>query len=330
MMRKLILIICLIVWGPGTISAHEVRPGYLELKETAPNMFSVLWKVPMRGDMQLRIAPRLPDTCQEKNPASFHRAPGAVIQRWSVTCVEGLAGHRLLIEGLEHTITDVLVRIELLHGETQTQRLTPAGTSFVVSASPSTANVIHTYLWLGIEHILFGVDHLLFVLALLIIVTGWRRLVGAITAFTAAHSITLASATLGYVQVPQQPVEAVIALSILFLASEIIHGHQGRPGLAARWPWVVAFVFGLLHGFGFAGALAEVGLPEQAIPLALLCFNVGVEVGQLAFVTGTLLLGWAARNFDVVRWRQAEMVATYGIGSMAAFWMVERVLRFWG
>ncbi|MEJ2180131.1 MAG: HupE/UreJ family protein, partial [Gammaproteobacteria bacterium] len=183
---------------------------------------------------------------------------------------------------------------------------------------------------LGVEHILLGIDHLLFVFALLLIVTGVRRLVWTITAFTIAHSITLAGATLGYVHVAQQPVEAIIALSILFLATEIIHSRRGRPGYAERWPWMVAFIFGLLHGFGFAGALAEVGLPQQAIPLALVFFNVGVELGQLLFVAIVLLLGWMIHRIKVFPLRPAEMVTTYVIGSVAAFWMIERVVGFWG
>ena len=154
----------------------------------------------------------------------------------------------------------------------------------MVAAAPGALEVCRTYLVLGVEHILFGVDHLLFVLALLILVKGWRKLVGTITAFTVAHSITLAAATLGFVHVPCKPVEATIALSIVFVACEIVHRRQGRSGLTEMWPWVIAFSFGLLHGLGFASALREVGLPQNAIPLALLFFNVGVELGQLLFI----------------------------------------------
>ena len=189
--------------------------------------------------------------------------------------------------------------------------------------------IVKTYTWLGIEHILLGIDHLLFVLALLLIVNGKRRLLWTITAFTIAHSLTLAGATLGIVQIPQKPVEAVIALSILFLAMEIVHGQRGRPGAAARWPWLVAFVFGLLHGFGFAGALAEVGLPQQAIPLALVFFNVGVELGQLLFVAAVLLLGWLLHQLKQPKLLdRAELVAVYSIGGLASFWLIERISGF--
>jgi hydrogenase/urease accessory protein HupE len=207
--------------------------------------------------------------------------------------------------------------------------LTPANLTYRVPAGSSSLEVITTYTWLGVEHILLGIDHLLFVFALLLIVDGTRRLIATITAFTIAHSITLAAATLGFVQVPQQPVEAVIALSIMFLAMELVHGRRGKPGAAARWPWLVAFTFGLLHGFGFAGALAEVGLPQQAIPLALVFFNVGVELGQLLFVTAILLLAWVLRQLRMQALIEAsQMVVVYAIGGVAAMWLIERVSAF--
>jgi len=209
-------------------------------------------------------------------------------------------------------------------------RLTPTETSMEVEAETSNLNVIQVYTGLGIEHILLGVDHLLFVFALLLIVNGWRRLVGTITAFTLAHSITLFAATLGWVHVAQAPVEAVIALSILFLATEIIHNRQGKPGMAKRFPWLVAFIFGLLHGFGFAGALAEIGLPEQSIPLALLFFNVGVELGQLLFVAAVVSMGWVLRKLLAEKILQgSEVAASYLIGSLSAYWVIERTYSFW-
>src|SRR6185436_2163723 len=192
---------------------------------------------------------------------------------------------------------------------------------------PSALEVVRTYLTLGVEHILLGIDHLLFVLALLLIVKGVRRLVATVTAFTVAHSITLGAATLGFVHVPSAPVEAVIALSILFLASELARRRAGGSAdLTERFPWVVAFSFGLLHGFGFAGALSEVGIPQQAVPLALLFFNVGVEIGQLLFIAAVFGFGWLVR-LSAVRvpaiWPRA---VAYGVGSAAAFWVVERTI----
>lgn len=208
-------------------------------------------------------------------------------------------------------------------------QLTPANRTYKVPAKASPWQVASTYTRLGIEHILLGVDHLLFVFALLLIVNNTRRLIVTITAFTVAHSITLGAATLGFVNVPQKPVEAVIALSILFLAVEIIHGKQGRPGYAARWPWLVAFIFGLLHGFGFAGALSEVGLPERAIPLALIFFNIGVELGQLFFVTGIVAITLLMHELkQQVFLNRAETVVIYVIGGLSSFWLVERISMF--
>jgi hypothetical protein len=309
-------------------AAHEVRPGYLEIIETRADQYSVLWKVPMKGEAVLRLNPVLPDSCVEQGPPSTRTVAAAMVKQWTVICREGLKGAEVSIAGLEQTLTDVLVRVTHAGGTTQTVRVTPQASTFVISGEPSTMEVITTYLVLGIEHILLGIDHLLFVFALLLIVQGWKRLLGTITAFTLAHSITLAAATLGYVHVPQAPVEAVIALSILFLATEIIHIQQGRLGLAQRYPWIVAFIFGLLHGFGFAGALTEVGLPQTDIPLALLFFNVGVEVGQLLFVAAVLLLGLSLRRLALQSLRWAEIAVTYVIGSVAAFWTIERIAAF--
>jgi hydrogenase/urease accessory protein HupE len=198
-----------------------------------------------------------------------------------------------------------------------------------VEATPDAFAVVSSYLLFGFAHILGGFDHLLFVLALLILVPNTRILIWTITAFTVAHSITLAAATLGFVNFPQPPVEAVIALSIVFVATEIIHVSQGRPGLTQRRPWIVAFTFGLLHGFGFAGALTEVGLPEQAIPLALLFFNVGVELGQLAFVAAVLLSIALAKHLlhETPKW--VPTATAYVIGMVASYWTIDRVLGFW-
>jgi hydrogenase/urease accessory protein HupE len=253
-----------------------------------------------------------------------------MVERWLVSCGEtGLVGYQIRIEGLQTTLTDVLVRVGFADGVTHTQVLRPNLIAFTVEGAASKLAVSADYFRLGIEHILGGIDHLLFVLALLLIVDNMRRLIATITAFTVAHSLTLAAATLGWVHVPQQPVEAVIALSILFVAGEILHIRQGRPGVTRRWPWVVAFIFGLLHGFGFAGALTEVGLPQQAIPLALLMFNVGVEAGQLVFIFAVLLFLYLVKRIMSVRLPWGVPAAAYGIGGMSAFWVIERVSGFW-
>ncbi len=280
--------------------------------------------------MRPRLDPRFPKMCRETVPSAAHSVGGAMVKRWTIRCDKVLAGQRVVIAGLEHTFTDALARVEHLNGAVQTERIKPDEPALKVTESPSALALSATYLGLGVEHILLGVDHLLFVFALLLIVSSWQRLVLTITAFTLAHSITLVSATLGWVHVPQQPVEAVIALSILFLASEIVHGLRGRAALTAQQPWIVAFVFGLLHGFGFAGALREVGLPEQGIPLALLFFNAGVEVGQLGFVAAVLAVGWALRSIPLYPLRPSQFVASYAIGGIAAMWTIERMVGFWG
>jgi len=313
----------------GLSVADEIRPGYLELIENGQNIFSVLWKVPAKGNKKLHLDARLPPNCKDSTQASTQLINSAYIQRWMSVCDGGLAGRTISVSGLESTNTDVLLRIELANGSSQSILLTPTKNEVKIPVEATSQQIIGTYTWLGITHILLGVDHLLFVFALLLIVNNRRRLLWTITAFTVAHSITLAAATLGLVYIPQQPVEAVIALSILFLAMEIVHGKNGRPGAAARWPWLVAFIFGLLHGFGFAGALAEVGLPQQAIPLALVFFNVGVELGQLIFVACVVLLGWALQRLKqrkLLDW--AETAVIYSIGGLSSFWLFERVSVF--
>jgi hydrogenase/urease accessory protein HupE len=317
------------MWFTAVSIADEIRPGYLELKESNSDIFSVLWKVPAKGSKKLSLDVKLPANCKNKTQASAQFINAAYIQRWMAVCNGGLVGKTISIDGLNLSNTDVLLRLELLNGRSQSVHLTADRHSFLVPAEASPLQIVGTYTWLGIEHILLGIDHLLFVFALLLIVNSKRRLLWTITAFTVAHSLTLAGATLGLVYVPQQPVEAVIALSILFLAMEIVHGKRGRPGAAAKWPWLVAFIFGLLHGFGFAGALAEVGLPQQAIPLALVFFNVGVELGQLLFVAAVLVIGWILHHLKQQKLIDyAEAITVYSIGSLATFWLFERASAF--
>jgi hydrogenase/urease accessory protein HupE len=313
-------------WG------HEVRPGYLELRQTGADSWSVLWKVPAQGEMRLSIHPRFPENCALASEPIALQAGGGYTERTSIACKGGLAGHAIGIDGLSATMTDVLVRMEGLDGTAQITRLTPSAPSFVVEAAPSALEVAGTYLVLGVEHILLGIDHLLFVLALLILVKGTRRLIWTVTAFTLAHSVTLAGATLGLIHVPGPPVEAAIALSIVFVAAEIVHSRHGISGLTERFPWIVAFTFGLLHGFGFASALSEVGLPQSAIPVALLFFNVGVEIGQLLFIASVLAAIAAARQimrrFAVAQPGWAWRVPPYAIGSVAACWCIQRIVAF--
>ncbi len=365
-MKSWRIILCLFLataWGAG---AHEVRPAFLELTERAPGVFEVLWKVPAMGGAPLAgeeiahelpatdpsaptrtmpcgcpaptaaqlargtlsIHPSLPKDAETVVPPLIERLPGAELRRWTIRVPQGLEGWEVTVHGLPATMMDVLVRIALADGRVVSRLLRPDAPSFTFSAETA-GPAAGGYFVLGMEHILFGIDHLLFVFALVLIVRGVGLLVKTITAFTLAHSITLALATLGLVHVPSAPVEAVIALSIVFVAAEIVRIRRGGSGLTERAPWLVAGVFGLLHGFGFAGALSEVGLPQNDIPVALLWFNVGVEAGQLAFVAVVLAVMALLRrsNFSFPRW--APLVPPYAVGALAMFWVIERAAAIW-
>ncbi|WP_210485724.1 HupE/UreJ family protein [Microvirga antarctica] len=308
--------------------AHEVRPAYLEITEKAAGSFDVLFKTPMIGDRRLALSVEFSDQVKAETPVLSRTTDGAMVQTWRVHAQNGLGGEDVNIVGLQNTVSDALLRVAFADGRSFVQRLTPAVPRATIPAEQSSSGVAATYLWLGIEHILLGYDHLVFVLGLILLSSSTRRLVMAITAFTAAHSITLAAAVLGVVHVPPRPVEAMIALSIAFVALEIIRARQGHIGIAARFPWVVAFAFGLLHGFGFAGALSEIGIPEGHIPLALLFFNLGVEAGQLLFVAAVLASWTLLRRLRLPLPRWAALAPPYAIGSLAMFWMIQRVSTF--
>jgi hydrogenase/urease accessory protein HupE len=325
-MKRVLFAGLLLALLSGVVSAHEVRPAYLRIQQSDAESFDFLWRVPARGDLRLGIYVSLPDNCETAGEPLTWQEGGTYIERWSARCPGGITGKRVEITGLSSTVIDALARYERLDETTQIVRLTPAEPGFEVTDSESWGQVASTYTMLGIEHILLGIDHLLFVLALLMLVPNMRTLVWTITSFTLAHSLTLAAATLGWVHVPQQPVEAVIALSILFVAMEIVHWRQGKPGITRRMPWLVAFTFGLLHGFGFAGALSEIGLPEHAIPLSLLFFNVGVEAGQLMFIAAVLLVWGMVKRISWPDW--AWRIPVYSIGAMAAFWTIDRISGF--
>lgn len=327
-MRWLVLMLWLLGLAAAPAFAHELRPAYLELHEDKVGEFRVLWKTPMRGDLRLALSPVFSGKTQALSPVTARQIGGAAMQTWRFKAIEPLRGQVLHIAGLEATMTDALVRAEFADGTNWTKRVTPQEPAVTIPLRQTGWAVAGEYTLLGIEHILLGVDHLLFVLALLLITHGGWKLVKTVTAFTVAHSITLALAALGVVHVPQAPVEAVIALSIVFVATEIVHAQQGRQGITARMPWLVAFTFGLLHGFGFAGALAEIGLPQGQIPLALLFFNLGVEFGQLMFlaVASSLIVVIRRIRFDFPGW--AACLPPYAIGSLAMFWVFQRVAAF--
>lgn len=324
-----ILILFLLTFMHADIYADEIRPGYLQLNEIDDHVFLVTWKVPKKNNKTLLLVPDFSDTCKNKTQIISREVNNAILQSWFLKCDDKIYGQRISVSGIASSSTDVLLRLNWKNGNVSTVLLNPAMPYFIIPEKSTVMDLAMSYFVLGAEHILMGVDHLLFVFALLLLVNNTRRLVMTVTAFTLAHSITLAAATLGWVYVPQRLVEALIALSILFLAVELIHAQQGREGVAKKWPWLISFMFGLLHGFGFAGALAEIGLPEQAIPLTLLFFNIGVETGQLFFVLLVLMLGYGLSYFNFSKLMlHGRTWVIYFIGSISAFWLFERMSAF--
>jgi hydrogenase/urease accessory protein HupE len=332
--RLLLLAVYLIsLIGLATVSyGHALQPGYLDLSLVGTDNYSILWKKPADRGKPMSIFAVLPENCDKAKPPEPVWDGGAYLARWTAHCPGGLEGGEIRIDGLDQTSTDVLVRYEFTDGTIESRRLSSSDSSFTVPSIPGRFEVVSTYLVLGFKHILGGIDHLMFVLALLILVSGVRRLVITVTAFTLAHSLTLVGATLGLVQVPGPPVEAAIALSIMFVASEILHSKSERPGLTEKYPWAVAFIFGLLHGLGFAGALAQIGLPHSSIPIALLFFNIGVELGQLFFIGCVIVIITLVKAiFSGIRLPRMEWfpnIPPYVIGSAAAFWTIQRLVNF--
>jgi hypothetical protein len=310
-------------------NADEIRPALLDIKEQNTGLFAVTWKVPMRGNRVLAITPQLPDSLELLGSPSVQDMPGALIEQSTYKSNgKPLTDQSIVIEGLSALQTDVLLLIQLQDGTQHTAILRPGSPEFTVPLQASKLKVAGDYWRMGTIHILEGIDHLLFVLALLLIVPRLGPLVKAVTAFTVAHSITLVLATLGVVHMPAAPTEAIIALSILFLAAEIIHQRNGVVGITERYPWVIAFFFGLFHGLGFAGALSEIGVPQHEVPLALFMFNVGVETGQLLFIAAVLSLIALLKRLPLTAPQGAWRLLPYSIGGVAAFWTIDRVVSF--
>lgn len=320
--QLLLALVALVMAMP--VQADELRPGYLELSQQTQTEWKLVWKAPILGGLATRAEPLLPDYCKIKLDTPRLSGP-AVVATGKVTCSKPLAGATVGLKGMEPGSTDALLRVAPLGRPVQTERLVPGNSSYTVSTVPDGWQVARTYFVIGVEHILGGFDHLLFVIALVLLLQRGRPVVAAATAFTLAHSITLAGTTLGLFGLPQAPVEASIALSIVFLAVEIVKAKPGEPRLSERVPWVVAFLFGLLHGFGFAGALREIGLPETDVPVALLTFNLGVEAGQLMIIAATMAMLAALARFAPKIRRPAIITSTYVIGAVASFWFIERI-----
>jgi hypothetical protein len=329
----LLVIVAVLLYAAVPARGDEFKPGYLQLTQLDRETYDVLWKIPAIDEATtLKVKPQFPGGTEALTEVRITFSRGITVQRWRIRAPEGLDGKAIVFSQLSETRLDVLARLVRLDGTVQLERILPVSPRFFVTPSPGPLEVVKTYTVLGIEHILTGFDHLLYVLGMLLLVGGWRRILATMSAFTATHSLTLTAATLGWVHVPQAPVEACIALSIVFVAREIVQVHRGRPGITTRWPWAVAFTFGLMHGLGFAGALAEVGLPQSSIPVALLFFNVGVEIGQLMFVGAVLTViavGWrAAQRLRLSQAAWLWRLAPYAIGGLASFWLVERVTAF--
>jgi hydrogenase/urease accessory protein HupE len=328
MIRLLTLVIACCLWGASVASAHELRPAFLEINEIAPARYAITWKVPARGESRMALYVRLPAICrQEADPLGGY-IESAFVSRWQAECDGGLAGQVISIDGLSSTYTDALAKIINLDGTTQTGRISPDFPDLTVAASPTAFGTARTYFFLGVQHIMLGIDHLLFVFALLLLIRKPKALLLTVTSFTVAHSITLAFAALGVASAPQPPVEALVALSIMFVASEIIRTGRAKSDLSSRYPWLISFLFGLLQGFGFGGALREIGLPQKDVPLALLTFNLGVEAGQLVFVAVALLAMVCMKLLLVFDFSRLRFWLAYLIGTLSAFWFVQRVAGF--
>ena len=311
------------------VQADILKPAYLEVIQKDERTYGILLKVPVIENKKTLLNVTAIESCKSNKAPLLSLINDAHITRYDLVCTKDLKGKVIGLEGLEDSKIDVLLRLEFLDKSSQSVLLNASTNTYQIKEDASSLQIIKTYTWLGVTHILMGFDHLLFVFLLLLIVKNIRLLLWTISAFTLAHSMTIAGATLGFVHLPQQPVEAIIALSIVFLALEIVYKKQGKVGLTFEYPWLIAFIFGLLHGFGFAGALAEIGVPQQAVTLALIFFNVGVELGQLMFVLIIVLVSFVLRYVvSVSLMEKLEMFVLYAIGGLASFWMFERVLAF--
>lgn len=324
---RLLAAACFLLLTSAPARAHEIRPVSLELREVAPNRFAARFKVPAVEDRFLAVRPVFAPECRTLGDPLPRLAGASAVARFRVDCARGLAGTRIAFENLDRTMIDGTVSVDWLNGQQVTVRVRPTAPEMTVPARTGAGEVLRDYVGLGIEHILLGPDHLLFVLSLVLLVAGWRRLLVTATAFTLAHSITLSLAALGVVHIPVPPIEALIALSILYMAVELVLKARDPARPHAR-PWLLAFAFGLLHGLGFASALAEIGLPNHEIPIALFGFNLGVELGQIAFILVVLTALAAIRRLSRSFEHAAYWAATYAIGGMASFWVIDRIAAF--
>lgn len=321
----ILLCIGLSLWSTSA-RADELRPAYIEMTEQSPGQWTLLWKASANSRLGKNGEIILPENCKATDERKREFAASNILTRLTLKCEGSIQGQAIGLKGLELSSTDALARIAPIDSAMQTVRLTPAQHVATLEKPSVISNVAATYTIIGFEHILLGFDHLFFVLALVLLLKGGWLIAKTVTAFTIAHSLTLVGTTLGFLSLPSRPVEAIIALSIVFLAIEVVKAKPDDLRLSERFPWVVAFLFGLLHGFGFAGALAEIGLPEGDVPLALLTFNLGVEIGQLAIVALALAVLHGLQKFQPSWLHPAKTATAYGIGIIATYWFVERMI----
>jgi hydrogenase/urease accessory protein HupE len=314
----------------STAKADNFSPAYLEMTERGRGVYDVRWKTPAQSEViVMPIKPVFPASSRMNRPLASTYAAGAVVMTGQIIVPGGIEGKEIRFDGLAETGNQALVRFIRLDGGESLYKVAASDPGLTFPEVADSIDVSTRYTLLGIEHIWAGFDHLLFVAALVILVGNLSALIWTITSFTLAHSITLALVTLGIIEIAVPPVEAFIALSIVFVAVEVVRKERGETSLASRKPWIVAFAFGLLHGLGFASALAEVGLPQNNIPLALLFFNIGVEIGQLAFVLALLALAQIAGHLALhKRLSAARLAAAYLIGGLASYWLLDRISGF--
>lgn len=325
LMRKLFCLCLFVFIFPFSLFAHPLAPSLLELVEISPGQAEVLWKTPLTRIPGMALEPVFPQGCKINGEVESKNVETAHLERWKISCDASWVGQTIEVQGISSLQSNVILHVALLDGRKYQVVLSSQSPRFMIPEHPQVSVVFKNYLKLGMEHILTGWDHLLFVLGLLLLVNSRRLLLWTITAFTLGHSVTLSLAILGIVHVPSAAIEALIAFSILVLAVELTRKQTGEGTFFHRYPWAMAFSFGLLHGLGFAGALAEIGLPAGEIPMALFSFNVGIELGQLSFIAVVLLLRNLCSFLPFIKLLRSREIAIYAIGSLSAFWFFERL-----
>lgn len=322
--RSIVLSLVLIFTCSSSIYAHEIRPVFMSLTEGRNGMVMVNMRLPARRGMALNIQPLFPDGC------SIHKGPverielSAVLRQWTLECENSFRGQEFSLPRLQATMLDAIIQVNYFEGGTASLRITATNPGFIIPERPSLTSIFYDYSALGWQHILSGADHLLFVIGLLFLVSGFRRLIITLTSFTLAHSFTLVVVSLNLITVQSAVVETLIALSLVFLGAEIIAKKNGKGSLISARPGMVAFVFGLIHGLGFAGALSEIGLQPTTLLFSLAAFNLGIEAGQLFIVLLVLILIKTSQLLSVQTPQILQHISAYIIGISGTYWCLDR------